>query len=647
MCVRHPLAWAVGLAFVPSAWAAEPLEFESVEVSASAVTERPPEEATSPTQVLEGEELVMRREATLGETLEKLPGVRSSSFGAGAGRPIIRGLDGARVKLLSDGVDMLDASSTSPDHAVTSEPLLTQRIEVLKGPSTLLYGGGMGGVVNVIDSKVPTYVPEKGYEGEAEVRGNTVADGWAGAFGITAGKGPIAVRAEGSRRRDDDYGIPGSPSKQQSSFNDTDSFSLGSSVVGERGYLGLAYGEQNNRYGLVGEEVQGDEPVPYIDMKQKRWDLRGELSEPLRGFELAKLRAAHSNYRHNEVEDGAVATRFDNDASDARLELTHAPLLGWHGVLGGQTLHRDFKASGEEAYLPPTVTHSHGLFLTEEYTAGAWRYELGLRHDWQNVQANGAKDTSHQGTSLSAGVVWTFTTDYSLGLSLTRAQRLPSIEELYANGAHAATQTIEHGNPDLKKETSHNAELTLRKFAGRTTFDLTLYRNQVDDFIYAADTGRDTGDGGYRDIAYRQHDALLTGAEGQIRFQATDATALTLFGDHVRGRLRNGGGDLPRMPADRLGVRVDHSFSTALAGQLEYYRVRRQDRLADYETKTGGYNMLGANLRYSGTLGPTDYQIYLKGNNLLDEKARNHSSFVKDQVLLPGRNLILGMRLSF
>lgn len=671
---HHPLAWAISLALVQTAWAADPVELDPVVVSASGLAKQS-HEMTTPVAVMEGDELVLRREATLGETLESLPGVRSSSFGAGAARPVIRGLDGARVKVLSDGIELLDASTISPDHAVTSEPLLAERIEVLKGPATLLYGGGaIGGVVNVIDKKVPTYVPANGYEGELELRANSAANEAAGVFGITAGSGNFAVRAEGTKRQADEYEIPGSQDKQTGSYNDTDSFNLGASFIGERGYIGMAYGEQNNRYGLLGhehaechidatewhcgdhdEDEEGDDhdghedengSVPYVDMRQKRWDLRGELSDPLAGFELARLRVGHSDYHHDEIEGGEVGTRFNNDATDARLELTHLPLFGWRGVVGAQTLRRDFEALGEEAYVPATLTRNHGLFLLEEYTAGAWRYELGLRHEWQDVEANGQRDTDHSGTSVSAGAVWTFAPEYSLGFSLSRSQRLPTAEELYANGPHAATRTVELGNVDLEEETSHNAEVTLRKFAGRTTFSFSLFRNEVNDFIYAADTGHDIG-GGYREIEYLQRDAVLTGAEGEVRFQATDSTTFTLFGDHVRGKLKNGGGDLPRIPADRLGVRVDQRFTTVLNGQLELYRVQRQDDLANYETETGGYNMLGAGLSYSGSLNQTDYLLYLKGNNLLDEKARQHTSFIKDDVLLPGRNLTVGMRLAF
>ena len=682
--LRHPLALAIALTLpttVGMAAEAPPLELGYSVVSASALASSA-QEMTTPAEVLEGDQLVLRRGATLGETLDGMPGVHAASFGAGASRPVIRGLDGGRVKVLSDGVDVLDASTVSQDHAVSVEPLLAERIEVLKGPATLLYGGGaIGGVVNVIDRKVPTYVPENGVEGELELRANSVANEGAGLFGLTAGAGNFAVRVEGVKRQADDYEIPGAAGaprsdKQAGSYNDTDSYSLGGSIIGERGYLGLAYSRQENLYGLLahehvdchqddalwhcgehghgeeeheGEEEHDDEhggAVPYISMKQDRWDLRGELSEPLPGFERARLRVGHSDYRHQEIEEGVAAATFDNQASEARLELTHQPLLGWHGMLGAQTSRRDFARLTAENPMPQTLTHNHALFLLEEYTAGVWRYELGARHEWQDIDADsGAPDSDHAGTSLTAGAVWTFAPEYSLGFSLSRSQRLPTAEELYAFGPHAASRTIELGNAQLEEETSHNAELTLRKFAGPTTFTLSAFRNQVDDFIYAADLGLDT-ESDYRVVEYRQADAVLTGVEGEVRYQFSERFAASLFGDSVRGRLKDGG-DLPRIPADRLGVRLEQRFTTALDGQLEFYRVQRQDELADFETETAGYNMLGAGLSYHGSLSQADYQLYLKADNLLDAEARQHSSLIKDEVLLPGRNFTVGMRLTF
>ena len=278
--------------------------------------------------VLQGEELALRRAATLGDTLASQPGIHSSGFGPGVGRPVIRGLEGSRVKVLNDGVDVLDASTSSPDHAITGEMQLLERIEVIKGPATLMYGGGaIGGVVNLVDRRIPTYVPERGVEGDLELRGNTVADERAGALGITAGAGQFALRLEGSRLRADPYDVPARPSSQHGAFNDSDSAALGLSWITDRGYLGVAYSEQDREYGLLAHEHadchthgsawhcgghgdghhhhdhdHNDHGPAYIDMQQRRWELRGEYSQPFRGFERVRLRMAHTDYTHREME---------------------------------------------------------------------------------------------------------------------------------------------------------------------------------------------------------------------------------------------------------------------------------------------------------------------------------------------------------
>ncbi|MFA5676970.1 MAG: TonB-dependent receptor [Pseudomonas sp.] len=630
-------------------------------------------EMSSAGVVLRGEDLIRRRAATLGDTLSSLPGVHSSGFGPGVGRPVIRGLEGSRVKVLSDGVDVLDASTSSPDHAITGEMQLLEQIEVLKGPATLMYGGGaIGGVVNLIDRRVPTYVPERGIEADLELRGNTVADERAGAFGLTAGAGQFALRLEGSKSDADPYRIPGSPSRQAGAFNESDSMALGLSWILDRGYLGLAYSEQNREYGLLAHEHadchthgprwhcgghghghddhdhEHEEDAASIDMRQRRWDVRGEYQDPFAGLERVRLRMAHTDYKHEEREGDHVGTRFDSQGSEARLELTHSPIAGWRGVIGGQTTRRDFSALGEEAYVPATLTNNHALFLVEELRQGNWRHELGLRHEWQKVDVKrGAADSSHRGTSVSAGTSWAFVPDHALFANLSRSQRLPTAEELYANGPHAATRTVELGNARLKEETGYNLEVGLRKLAGTLTYSLSLFRNQVDDFIYAADVGYDP-QGGYRVVEYRQDDALLRGFEASVGVRATDTLQVILFGDSVRGKLRDGGGDLPRIPADRYGVRLEQRLSHHLTGELESYRVRRQGNTAEFETDTGGYSMVNAGLNYRGHVASgTEYMLYARANNLTNDKARQHTSYIKDEVLLPGRNLTLGVRLSF
>jgi len=636
-------------------------------------------EMTTPVSVLEGDELVRRREATLGETLNSEPGITSSHFGAGASRPIIRGMDGPRVKVLSDGAELHDASTISPDHAVVSEPLLATQIEVLRGPSALVYGNGaVGGVVNVLDGKIPTAVPEKGYEGSAELRANTGAREGAGAFSLTGGAGNLAVHVEGVSRDAGDYRVGkgwapnGEPARKVlGSFNRTDTGSVGLSWVGDRGYLGAAYTRQTARYGLPGHnhsfegchthgnslhcgEHGGEEEghdhgaeagdVPVVDLRSERFDVRGELRNPFAGFSALRLRAGVTDYVHDEVEDGAISTTFKNKAYDTRLELQHEPIAGFKGVFGLQTSQRKFSAEGEEAYVQPTTTRKTGLFVLEEYRLGDWRFEGALRHDRQTAEAETSGiERSHNGTSASLGAVWQFTPGYQLGTSLTRASRAPSAEELYANGLHMATSTYERGNADLRSETSQNIDLSLRKTSGDTTFGVSVFRNRISNYIY----GRTLDEvDGLQLLQYAQADATFTGIEGQVRQRLTRNLGVTLFGDTVRARLA-GGGLLPRIPATRAGVRLDANWN-AWDGQVEWVQVARQNRVAEFESATPGYGMLNLGVSYSGKVnGETPWQVYLKANNLTDRLAYAHTSFIKNAAPLMGRNLTLGVKVAF
>lgn len=657
--------------------AAPPVQLEAVTVSASGLDVDSGAMST-PATVLGGDELVRRRAATLGETLATEPGIHATEFGAGASRPVIRGMDGARVRLLSDGAEIMDASTISPDHAVAAEPLLSERIEVLRGPSALAYGGGaVGGVVNVLDRRIPTAIPERGVEGSVELRGNTAAREAAGAFEVTAGAGNIAIHAEGLKRDARDYRVGdgwAGGRRVDGSYNETETGSLGLSWIGERGYLGVAWTRQRNEYGLPGHAHDledchthgnslhcgghdGDDEddhdhadegggVPYVKLDSERWDLRGEYREPFAGISRLRVRASHTRYRHDEIEDGAVSTRFRNNASEGRVELQHAPLGGWRGVFGLQTTRRDFSAIGEEAYVPPTLTRRHGAFLIEEYITGDWRFEAGLRHEWQQVEVDAdARDRSHRGNSLSLGAVWNFAPDYALGLSLARAQRLPTAEELYADGLHMATRTIERGNADLKAETSHNIDLSLKKLAGATTFNLSVFHNRVNDFIYAHTLDALEG---VQLIEYAQRDAIFTGVEGQVRQQLDRVFGLTLFGDYVRARLAGGDGDrdLPRIPAHRVGLRLD-AHQGAWQGELEVYRVGRQRQVAEFESSTPGYNMVNLGASYAGRIASVPYLFYVKAANLTDELAYSHTSFIKDAAPLMGRNLTMGVKVTF
>ena len=683
---RHPVALAAWLALAggslahaaDAAPAAAPAAIlPPVTVSASGL-QLGASEMTTPVTVLEGDELVRRREATLGETLGSEPGITSSHFGAGASRPIIRGMDGPRVKLLSDGAELHDASTISPDHAVVSEPLLATQIEVLRGPSALVYGNGaVGGVVNVLDGKVPTAIPQKGYEGSAELRANTGAREGAGAFSLTGGAGNLAVHVEGVARDAGDYRVGkgwSGGNKVPGSFNRTDTGSVGLSWVGDRGYLGAAYTRQTAKYGLpghnhsfegchahgvhlhcgahAGEEDDGHDhgaeahgDVPVVDLRSERFDIRGELRNPFAGFSALRLRAGVTDYVHDEVEEGAISTTFKNKAYDTRIELQHEPIAGFKGVVGLQTSQRKFSAEGEEAYVQPTVTRKTGLFVLEEYRWNDWRFEAALRHDRQTAEAQTMGIArSHNGSSASLGAVWKFTPGYQVGTSFTRASRAPSAEELYARGLHMATSTYERGNADLKSEISQNIDVSLKKTSGETTFGVSVFRNRISNYIY----GRTLDEvDGLQLLQYSQADATFTGIEGQVRQRITRNLGVTLFGDTVRAKLNDSGGLLPRIPATRAGVRLDANWN-AWEGQVEWVQVARQSRVVEFESATPGYGMLNLGVSYNGRFNEgTPWQVYLKANNLTDRLAYAHTSFIKNAAPLMGRNVTVGVRVAF
>ena len=684
-----PLALAISLLLCA---AAEAQTLPEVTVSSSGL-QLGASDMTTPVSVLEGDELARRRSATLGETLAGEPGISSSHFGAGASRPIIRGMDGPRVKVLSDGAEIHDASTISPDHAVTSEPMLATHIEVLRGPSALVYGAGaVGGAVNVLDGKIPTAISAKGYEGSAELRANSGASEAAGAFALTGGAGNLAVHVEGVARDASDYRVgsgwePGR--KVEGSFNRTDTASVGLSWVGERGYLGAAYTRQTARYGLPGHshsfegchshgnelhcgthgmddghgheghdpndehgDEHGDEHnhgVPIVDLRSERLDVRGQLHQPFTGFSALRLRAGVTDYAHGEIEDGAVATTFANKAYDARIELQHAPLNGFKGLLGVQTSQGKFRADGAEAYIRPTVTRKTSLFVLEEYRINDWRFEAALRHDRQTAEVEAGSDgkfsaaqRSHNGTSASLGAVWKFAPGYTLGATLTRASRAPSAQELYARGLHLATSTYEKGDDQLRSETSRNIDLSLRKTSGDTTFSASVFRNRIGNYIY----GRTLDElDGLQLLQYSQGDATFTGFEGHIRQRLTRQLGVTLFGDSVRARLADGG-LLARIPAQRVGVRLDANWQ-AWQGQAEWVQVARQSRVAAFETATPGYGMLNVGAAYSAQINGLPWQFYARANNLTDRLAYAHTSFIKQVAPLMGRSIAVGVKVAF
>ncbi|HRL20604.1 MAG TPA: TonB-dependent receptor [Alcaligenes sp.] len=678
----RPLPLALAVAISPLAQAADPAtvtQLEPIRISASPLA-LSQQELLSPATVLQGAKLDLRRSATLGELLDGEPGIYSDTFGAGASRPVIRGQTAPRVTVLSDGSQVMDASAISPDHAITVDPWLAERVEVLRGPSALLYGGNaIGGVVNVLDRKIPQAIPENGFEGAVQAQGSTGDRGHAAAVELTAGQGNVAVHVEGSSRRGRDYRVPNwTDSRVKDSHARSDNMSVGLSFIGERGYLGAAYSYREDRYGLPGHSHEYEDCHPHgatlhcgghghhhghdhshghdhdhehehtatAVLRSERIDLRGELRDPLPGFQRARLRAGITDYRHVEKDGDIDGTRFSNRGYDGRLELEHRPLGPFTGVVGLQTALSDFESrGGSENFIPKTRSRSHGLFVLENLHWQDWRFEFGARQEWQSITPDSARLERRTGTanSFSAGAIWDFAPQYSASVSVSRSQRLPNAQELYARGVHFATLSYERGNPNLTRETSQNVDLGLQKHAGDLRFDLRAFYTRSKDYIYGRTLDRHED---FSLIQYSQDDARFWGLEGTVSYPVRRWATLSVFGDIVRGKLLNPSRNLPRMPSARLGVRADVNWQQ-WSGFVDYTHTFAQSRLADFEQRSPSYGLLGAGLSYQTRMDHTTYTLYLKGNNLLDKLAYNHTSFIARQAPLMGRNIMAGIKVQF
>ena len=616
--------------------------------------------------VVQGDRLRRNRAANLGDTLSHELGVSSSSFGPGAGRPIIRGQDGPRVQVLENGIGTGDLSVISPDHAVATETLNASRIEILQGPATLLYGSGVsGGVVNVINARIPDRMfktPQANFEG----RFNSALEERSGALNASGSMGKMSWYLEGNKRITSDVHIPGranvhDPNSDvgfiRNSAIDASNLSVGGSYVGERGFIGVSIARLDNLYGIPGPEGSK------IDMAQTRYGLAGDWDNPLRGFEQLKVRFNYNDYRHNELTEHEIGTRFKNREQEGRAELVHAPIANWRGTMGMQLQNRDFSAQGDEAFVPSSISQSASIFMLEKRDWRRWQFEMGGRfeHAAHNPQGALLQTRNFDLYSVSARSAWKFIDGYQLNLTATRGQRAPHTVALFADGFHVATNTFEQGNQMLGKETSNNFDIALQKTAGAITGKVNLFYNNVNDYIFQK--SRDSNGDGFADRVdaagvldnqgafwvqnYAQTNAKFYGLEAEaIAAVVPDMLNVRLFTDIVHGRLKDNG-NIPRLTPQRFGFDLDFK-KNAWSGNFNLTRVVRQDRVAVLETETPGYTLMNAEIGYHMKLTKSvNYTLFLQGRNLLDSDMRVHTSFLKDIAPLPGRAIVAGVRGAF
>lgn len=671
------LSHAADPATPPAAEAEASTEVETITVNANPLG-RTADQLVQPVEILNGAELVSKRRATLGETLENEPGVATTDFGPGAGRPVIRGQAGPRVQVLENGIASMDASDVSTDHAVTIDPSHAEQVEVLKGPATLLYGSGASaGVVNVTNGRLPRDVVE-GVHGEAEgYYGDNAAEKY-GTGAVSLGVGSNVFRVDYAGRHVDSYDIPGNSRTDGSGSEDVLANSQSKSHSGALSYgyisggssISLSASQFKTKYGLPVEETA------FIDLSQDRYDVQGILDKPTDFLESIKLRAGYVDYDHTEFEaPGVAGTMFKNKQGEERLEAVHVPLAGWRGVIGLQNNDRDFSAIGEEAFVPQTKSHQRGLFVVEEYPYSLGKLEVGGRVERDSHSPTGNPDLDFTPVSLSLGSVFNVGADNHFKAYVTRAQRSPVAEELYAFGPHGATETFERGAVDLDKETTNNFEIGFDHHGERLAWQASVYYERLSNYIYLQDVdqglnadgsgtvaadgqpdrvddeGAFTTDDGLLLVDYLQADAKFYGVEGQVTYQVLSGPfdlSVRAFGDQVRGKL-DGGVNLPRITPARLGVGLDGSRGP-FKGSVSYTRVESQDHRSTLESPTSGYDSLTADISYGFRLftsTESNSELFLRGRNLLDDEARRATSFLKDVAPLPGVSVLAGLRLVF
>ena len=691
-------------------------EAEPVVVSGGAI-ERSETDTAQPVTVLTEEDLKTRAQPTLGDTLGAQPGIAGSGFTAGASRPIIRGQSDNRVRVLNNGTEVFDVSNLSPDHAPSVSPLLSQSIEVVRGPATILYGSGaIGGVVNVTDNLIPVEQPPEPLSGEVDARFDSADLERSGAMALTLS--PFqhwVIHAEGTILRTDDRSIPGfaldqrirselTPQQRRNrgfggnpfgeapnTFVETKDFGIGTSYVWSKGYIGASYSRFLSDYG-VPDNPEVDEPgVPparvHLDVRKDQYNVRSSIVDPFPWFSTANLKFVYTDYKHDEIDGDSVGATFKTKGVDSRIELVHQAAGPFEGSIGSQIFYKELSVSGREAFLQPTENLAVAAFIFEEAKLPPLRLQFGARVERNSVSIDSSdprltsltspsqKNQEFWPVSAAAGAIWDFTGDWQLALNLAYSQRAPTPEELFARGPHAATFQFIVGDPNLGVEMNRTIDLSLRRTAGRVTGFISGFYTSYDGFIDFAPTNQ--FEDRLRVFVYTPKKAAFYGGEARADFhflpanlprnsdssdpksvknvitgdeQATQKNPndlyLRLQADYVHAEDVATGEPLPRITPLRCGISLNYESKHWLAS-IEGQRVDAQNRVARFETPTPGYTFLNASIGYKFQWGRTYNYLYLRGTNLLDAEARDHLSFLKEVLPLPGRGVVAGLRTAF
>ena len=688
------------------------------ELEALTIESTPIESVTQSWSSISGDELDDAKGLTIADSLSDVPGVSQTTFGPTANRPVIRGADKFRLRMLQNGTDTFGVSAQSEDHAVPIDPLMVDRIEVLRGSSALLYGGSaIGGVVNVIDRSIPTS-PYDSTGASILSSYSSVNEGLS--YGVIAfgSSDKLSFQINGLKRDYEDYDAPtfytedhhdptadpeGPFNSVANSHSDSTSFGFGASYMLDSGFAGFSFSSFENDYGVPGEHAESD---TLIEMESDRFEFRSEIdvsnSDLLTGIDL---NIGYGDYQHSESgyeEEGGVTewhthVTYLREGYEGRIAFKHE-IGELSGVFGVHGLFDEFKIVGEESILGgslqdwnvpddnttvaspnanPAITNEDSsriaLFLIEQYDLNEdTTLNAGIR--WEQIdrkyEATENTDDDDSTFSASAGISKDLSELWNLSGNVSYSERTPDTAELYSDGAHHATEAYEIGNPNLENESAVGVEIVVRKTVGKVTGQFSAFHTKYNDYIflehtenerdsegilanttnYSASDGFPTGTEGLEEKAYEAVDAEFQGIEFEIDWLAMENPGwdllLSFYGDTLRGENKTEGGNLPRIPAARLGFGFE-VMQEKLDFGLKLTRSMEQDNLGDDEEITPAFSLLNAFASYDVSLGDSAGELFVRGTNLTDELAYNHASVLKQYAPLPGRSVEIGLKFDF
>ena len=640
------------------------------------------DEMVRPIHVMNGISLQNNKSSSLGSMLDSVPGVSNSSWGDNIGRPVIRGMDRNRIKILNNGMQVKDVSNVSGDHGISYDSLSSEQIEVVRGPETIIYGGGaVGGVVNIIDYRIhPEYI--EGLMGKYSAGYGGANNASSSSMLVDIGSNNLMFHLDLYDRNTKNLEIPGFAVSEklaesdaeyplgkygentlQNSYNETRGGGVGATYFFNNGHTGLSFAKHDQEYGNILEDGA------YIDLESDNFKYEFEMRNLSNLVNKFKFKLSHTDYKHLEMEGTAIGLDYFDIGHDAKVEVAHS-LLSESGGVAGIDFGESRFSQETKPYEPNNKRQNFGVYALEKFTAGKHKIVVGLRHDYQEYDANtftsddgaptdggtegstsfSASRKTFNATSLSAGTTSKLNENWSIGLSVAHTERVPNHDELFVFGEHHATETIEHGDRNLKNERSNSIDVTLSWANQGKTFTMTPYFNDFSSYIALLDTGV---------VQFHEHDgesealpvllhqnipAEFYGFEFQGNVPLSSNYGLNYWGDYVRAKNKNGG-DLPRIPPLTLGSGLSYQWNTLQASIDLEHKFSQSDTAAG-ELKTDDFTNLSLTMNYELPY-VKGLNAFIKGDNLLDEEKRSHTSFLKDKSLMGQRSFIFGIEGSF